>query len=350
MKKISFFSIFILTLFFSSRAFCQPANLTLFVEPDDGKQILLNAINRATKQIDLEIYMLTDNDLIKALETRADAGIPTRVILQQHLWPNLVSPYATKAELEKHGVKVHWGNPKFSYTHEKCLITDNSTAYIMTLNWSATTFAINREYGLVDIIQKDINEIETVFQADWNLDNTPLPLSDKNLLWSPNNARDKMTSLLNTAKNTLYIESEIFDDAKMQQTLMQIAKKSVDVRLIVSFPSAEQKTILQQLAASGVQVRILDCHHLKTSNLYMHAKLALLEVPHLDEINLSQESVSKEASAYVGSINYLTQSLDQNRELGITLSAKDSDSQTIITKLATVFQRDWNTATPLADI
>jgi phosphatidylserine/phosphatidylglycerophosphate/cardiolipin synthase-like enzyme len=52
--------------------------------------------------------------------------------------------------------------------------------------------------------------------------------------------------------------------------------------------------------------------------------------------------ISDDKKAYIGSINFSTQSMDKNRELGIILTQQD-----IIQTISTTFQKDWNTATPL---
>lgn len=342
MKKIIF--IFLFILFLSPAAFCSSPKLTLFTEPNDGKQILLDAINNAQKSIDLEIYQISDTDLISALEAQGPK-IPVRVILQPNLWPNISSntpdpqQLALQTQLEASGIQVKWGKQKFAYTHEKCLIVDNHTAYIMTMNWSASAFKTNREFGIIDTYRSDVMEIENVFRSDWSTINPPLVLLDKRLLWSPNNARSKMTHLLNKATKTLYMEGEMFEDKSLQNVLIALAKKSVDIRLIVSYPDDdEQNAELQNLINNGVQVRILDSNqHPPIGNLYMHAKMFLVNVPTID----SENALSKDAEAYVGSINYLTQSLDQNRELGIQFS-----DSTIISSLYSTFQDDWNQAEP----
>lgn len=351
MKKI--ISIFLFILFFSPTVFCFPSKLTLFTEPYDGgtidgKQTLLNAMNNAQKSIDLEIYQISDTDLISALEAQGPR-IPVRVILQPNLWPNPSSStpdpqqLALQAQLENHHIQVKWGKQQFPYTHIKCLVIDHETAYIMTMNWSRSAFTKNREFGIIDTSSPDVTEIENVFQSDWNTTDLPLILSDPRLLWSPNNARDKITHLLNEATKTLYMEGEVFEDPQLENTLITLAKQSVDIRLIISYPDDdEQKTEIQNLIANGVKVRILDStQHPPMGNLYMHAKMFLVNAPVIG----GEDALSNDAKAYVGSINYLTQSLDQNRELGIQFSDLN-----IISSLYATFQDDWNHAEPFPAI
>jgi phosphatidylserine/phosphatidylglycerophosphate/cardiolipin synthase-like enzyme len=49
--------------------------------------------------------------------------------------------------------------------------------------------------------------------------------------------------------------------------------------------------------------------------------------------------LSDDTKAYIGSINFSAQSMDENRELGIILTQADS-----IQKLTTTFETDWESA------
>jgi cardiolipin synthase A/B len=44
----------------------------LYVEPDDGESVITDAIKSATKSVWLEIYILTDRNVIRALEEAAN--------------------------------------------------------------------------------------------------------------------------------------------------------------------------------------------------------------------------------------------------------------------------------------
>lgn len=79
---------------------------------------------------------------------------------------------------------------------------------------------------------------------------------------------------------------------------------------------ASNKNAAKKLPAAGVLVRTI-------ASPYMHAKLILAD----------------NVKAYIGSVNFSTQSLDQNRELGIILTQSQS-----IQTLASIFESDWSRA------
>ena len=142
----------------------------VFIEPDDGEQVITNAIGSAQKSIWLEIYILSDRNVIRALEEAANRGLDVRVMLEQHPFGGGTSPAKTLDTLAASGIKTQFTNPSFALTHEKGLIIDGTTAYIMTSNFSRSALGgssggsgyRNREYGIIDTIQQDVLATEPI--------------------------------------------------------------------------------------------------------------------------------------------------------------------------------------------
>ena len=93
----------------------------VFVEPDDGEQVITNAITNAQKSIWLEIYILSDRNVIRALEEAANRGLDVRVMLEPHPFGGGTSPSKTLDLLAASGVKTQFTDPSFSLTHEKSI-------------------------------------------------------------------------------------------------------------------------------------------------------------------------------------------------------------------------------------
>src|ERR1700694_1510731 len=56
----------------------------VFVEPDGGEHPIHNAIEAAKKSGWLEMYILSDRNVIRALEDAANHGVDVRVMLEPH--------------------------------------------------------------------------------------------------------------------------------------------------------------------------------------------------------------------------------------------------------------------------
>jgi phosphatidylserine/phosphatidylglycerophosphate/cardiolipin synthase-like enzyme len=292
----------------------------VFVEPDDGERVITDAIRGAQKSVWLELYILTDTNVIHALEDVANSGLDVRVMLEPHPFGGGVYPSKTLDELQAAGVKTEDTSPAFPLTHEKGMIIDGRTAYTMTSNLSRSALggssgATNREYGIIDSNPQDVQAVAAIFSADWN--HTTAQYSDANLVVSPVNSRSILTALIGSAHLSLLIETEEMEDSSIESALVSSAQHGVTVEIIMPSSSSLSSSSTQGIAtlkSGGIQVR-------EDSRLYMHAKIIVVDG----------------VRAFVGSENFSSQSLDQNRELGIIVA--DSG---VLSKLNSTFQGDWN--------
>src|SRR6266852_5718030 len=110
------------------------SNLSLFVEPDDGRQPILDAIKNAKSEILVEVYLLSDKEVIQSLEDAKAKGLAVNVLLEEHPFGGGKINDKTKSELISRGISVSWTNPNFSLTHEKAIVIDASEGFILSQN------------------------------------------------------------------------------------------------------------------------------------------------------------------------------------------------------------------------
>lgn len=302
--------------------------LQMFVEPDAGDRVITDAIAGAKKTILLEMYLLSERNVINALEEAAQRGVVVRVMLEQHPYGSgSVSPTTTLDRLKAAGVTAQFTSPAFALTHEKGMVIDGSTAYIMTANFTAAALGggsdtKNREYGIIDTNALDVQSVTAIFDADWN--RSTVQLLDPNLVVSPINARNVFTSLINSANKTLLIEAEEMQDSAIEQAIVQAKQRGVSVQVILPAPGSSggdsNRDGINAISPTGVQVK-------EDGQLYMHAKIIIVDGQ----------------KAFVGSENISTASLDHNRELGILVS-----DQNVLNTLRQTFQLDWSASMAVA--
>ena len=286
----------------------------LFVEPEDGPDPVVNELNAATRSVDVVVYLLTDKQVISALEAAQRRGVQVRVMLEQHPYGEGPGNGAVYDQLQRAGIATRWANPRFKLTHEKAMVIDGREALILTLNLTASAFTHNREYGVIDRTLADVAETEALFNADWN--RTGYSPVQPNLVTSPDNSRGRLMALLNQATKQLDVESEEIQDPGLEDAITAAAQRGVQVRLVISPPASGPDTNAQgvsRLKSGGVQVRYLR-------KPYIHAKIFAVDG----------------SVAFVGSENVSSQSLDGNRELGIFLSQPAA-----LARLAQTFEQDW---------
>ena len=293
-------------------------NLVLYVQPDAGHQPLLDAINGAQKEILVEVYLLSDKQIIQALKDAKARGVDVKVMMEQHPFGGGSLNKKTKQQLDTNGIATEWSSPAFALTHEKSITVDATETFILSQNLTNSAFSKNREYDILDTNPSDVTEVRNIFIDDW--ERKPFtPPQSTNLIDSPDNSRSGLLTLINSSAKSIDAETEDINDSQLVDALSQKAK-SFTVRLLVPTLSqlASNQNALQTLTSAGVQVRTI-------SSPYMHAKMI----------------ISDDTKAYIGSINFSTQSMDKNRELGIIFTQQD-DIQT----LETTFSGDWDRATP----
>ncbi|MCL4389973.1 MAG: phospholipase D-like domain-containing protein [Patescibacteria group bacterium] len=318
--KIAFYILLFGLLTFVAAAFRSPVKqphsptqvlgaadgLELFIQPEAGHNPVLAIIDSAQQEILVEVYLLSDKPIITALKDAADRGVTVKVMLEQHPFGGGSVNPATFAALASAGVAVTWTSPAFALTHEKAIIIDGRVVCILNQNLTTAAFTDNREYDVCDQNSQDATETKQIFNADWNRQDF-FPTAP-NLVVSPDNSREKLTALISSATESIDLEIEDLQDQKIVGLLAQKAKM-LPVRVIL--PPANK--IAGNLTVPGAQNRTLSAP-------YVHAKLLLID--------------SKRA--YIGSVNLSTQSLDQNRELGILISQPD-----VIDRLVLTFENDW---------
>jgi cardiolipin synthase len=297
----------------------------IYVEPNDGESVITDAIDGAQKSVWLEMYLLTDRKVMSSLEEAAHRGLDVRVMLEPHPVGGGGSPSRTLDELRAAGAKAQYTDPDFTLTHEKGMVIDGSTAYIMTSNFTRSALGgtsggrgsnTNREYGVIDTNQQDVQAVMAIFNADWN--HTNAQFNDPNLIVSPINSRAAFMKLISSAHHTLLIEAEELNDNSIEQAIAIAAHNGVHVQVIVPYASSTSTDTNSAgesvLKDGGAQVA-------RDPRLYMHAKIIVVDGK----------------IAFVGSENISTQSLDSNRELGIIVS-----DSTVLQTLQQTFQQDWS--------
>ncbi len=267
--------------------------IQITVEPGDNGAALTNAIKNAKTSVHMVMYLLSSSPVISALKSRAAAGVEVKVLLNKTFPAGMGSNSTVYSDLSSAGVAVQWAPSTFTLTHEKTVIVDGTSALIMTMNATASSPTSNREYLALDTDPDDVAEAEALFQADWS-GRTITPSG--RLAVSPDNSATRIGDVMSSATKTLDVEVEELSDSRLVYILGYAAGHGVKVRVVLptgTLTSAQQ-TAVTTLKSAGVKMVTLD-------SPYIHAKAV----------------VADGDTAFVGSENFTTASLDDNRELGV---------------------------------
>ena len=279
----------------------QPATTTtavqIFVEPSDNAQALVKSLQGAQSSIHMTMYLLTNSTIISTLISKKKAGLDVKVVLNKNFPSTGTDNNSVFTQLQSGGVQVVWAPSTFTYTHEKAVIIDGASVWIMTMNVTFSSPSSNREYLALDTDADDVAEAEQIFQADFT--STAASPTGK-LLVAPVNARAGLLALIANAQTKLDLEDEELSDSQIVPALVAAHDRGVAVRVVLSddVPTTAMANAAKTLEADGIAVK-------KLSTPYVHAKAI----------------VADDVLAYVGSENLTQNSLDSNRELGLIVSA-----------------------------
>ncbi|MFZ4539625.1 phospholipase D-like domain-containing protein [Propionivibrio sp.] len=353
-----------------------PGLSSLIIQPDDGRDPILKTIAKATDNIRLAIYEITDlqsvtqtpaapaDSVVQALIDKARSGVSVRIIVDQNQYSTGSSALLieqTVAALRAAGAIVHLSSTAFCVTHQKTLVIDgpttanpglSGTAIIMSLNLMPGYFGGTRDYAVITSETGIVKEVSSVFDSDFVLVNphsacyyahspgdtyyppgasdTP-SVSEGNLLWSPVNSKPKLLQLMGSATKSLEITTEELTDTDMVCKIEAIANSAAkpNIRILLSGDTgsnAPAVTKLLGLDLPNLSIRIMPGQPTPPATtpvtpLYMHGK----------------QIIADGTQAFVGSENLTNTSLLQNRELGILFTDPE-----MIARLYAVFISDFS--------
>ncbi|MER5796589.1 phospholipase D-like domain-containing protein [Streptomyces sp. NPDC001980] len=280
-------------------------------------------INSATSSLDMTMYELEDTTAVNDLIALKNKGVTVRVVLDQAHKSANNSAYTS---LTNAGVGVAWSSTSFVYTHQKTITVDGTKSLVLTGNLTSQYYSTGRDYGVFTDDTRDVAAIEKVFNADY-AGTSVTPTDGDHLLWSPTDSRSRLLTVVNAATKTLDVEELEFSDSTVVNAIVARAKAGVKVRVVLETPGDYSSEVSSIKAAGGTVVGYSD-----PNGFYIHAKAMVADY------GLSTQEVE------AGSMNISSNSLSNNRELGIILTGTGV-AQSVATTVETTFNSDYSGGT-----
>jgi phosphatidylserine/phosphatidylglycerophosphate/cardiolipin synthase-like enzyme len=295
-----------------------------FSQSGGGQPTIYDFINSATTSLDMTMYELEDTTAVNDLVALKKKGVTVRVILDRAHQSANSSAYNT---LSSAGVGVVWSPSAFVYTHQKTITVDAVKSLVLTGNLTSQYYSTSRDYGVFTDDTRDVASIEKVFNADY-AGTSITPTDGDHLLWSPTDSRNRLLTVVNGATKTLDVEELEFSDSTVVNAIVARAKAGVRVRVVLENPSSYSSQVSALKAAGGTVEGYSD-----PNGFYIHAKAMVADY------GLSTQQVE------AGSMNLSSNSLDNNRELGIILTGTGV-AESVATTVETTFNSDYAGGTP----
>lgn len=291
----------------------------VYVLPDDGAAPLIEELDAARSSISIEIYLLTDDDVLAALFRARDRGVTIRVLLEQDPYGGSNQQPQVFDTLTEGGIQVRWNTAAQRFSHIKLIVIDQRVALIMNLNLTYSALTKNRELAVVTTDPDLVDHASRIFENDWQGKDGAIPGP---LTLSPDTSRTTILGLIKSARSTLDIYAEVITDKEFISAVQAAIDRGVRVRIIMT--QSYGQDMLQEpvgdLVRSGAELHTL-------ASPYIHAKLIMVDGK----------------QAFIGSQNYTSTSLDQNREVGVVISGVSN-----LERLRRVFDRDFAMGIPVS--
>jgi cardiolipin synthase A/B len=288
----------------------------LIVEPGAGFSPVYRLLGGARHSIDVTMYEFSDTTAEHDLAAAAGRGVRVRVILDRRERSVNSGAYSY---LSAHRVTVTWSSPDYRYTHQKTVIIDGATAVIMTANLTSRYYATSRDFMVIDTERADVSAITAVFDADFT-GTAVRPGDGSDLVWSPTGSEDQLLGLISGATSSLRIYSEEMGDQTIENALVKAAERGVEVQVCGENESGEYDSAYARLARAGVRISYYN----SSAGFYIHGKV------------VEADYGTARARIFIGSENFSSTSLTQNRELGLIISSRPAMSA-----IASTFAADF---------
>lgn len=291
----------------------------LIVLPDDTAQPILQAIQSARSALNIRMFLFSDKTLLAAVIAARQRGVKVRVMLNPARRNGVTENEPAREALVQAGIEVRNGHPKFELTHQKSMVIDDRKGFIESLNWEPRGLTEARDYAVVTTHALETREMIDCFDADWAQQDFT-PHADSPLIWCPDNGRRRLAEFIDSAKATLVVQNERYQDMVIIERLVRAALRGVKVRILARPPhSLKPDKLIEGVGGlrilQDVGVKVHTMKHLR-----LHAKMMLAD----------------SHRAIVGSINLAPGSFDGRRELAIETTDADT-----VQRLGAIGRQDW---------
>lgn len=267
---------------------------------------LIWELRNSKKRILLETYILTEKRIINELISAKKRGVSVKVILEKNvLWSPSINKKALELLNKSWIDAIYADSENYRFTHSKFFIIDD--LYIIgTWNMSHSTFYKNKEFFVYGKDYDNLKILERVFDDDWIWKKSIV--CEENIITSPFCSRIMTQNILSLAEKSVYMYEQQIFDSSTEEIIMKKASEWVKINIILENPKnvKSNENIIKKFKLDNINTYFLE----KT---YIHAKAIIVD----------------ESIIYIWSINMTSNSMDNNREVGLVFRNENKSKELI---------------------
>ncbi len=262
-----------------------------YVGPNGLQPRLEALIDGAQQTLDLQIYLFTVSDLAERIIAAKQRGVAVRVLFD----PEHAGNSNVRSMFSSAGVSHRNMPTLYAFSHAKFMIIDGQKLVIMSNNFNIDAMNKERNYGMIDRDPEDIADAQAIFDMDWAAGGGEPPMvadiSCTRLIVSPNNSKQRLLELINSAKQSLEVEAIYVSEVTIRNAIGMAKQRGAAVRVLLE-SSGDNADTIAYFRGVGIEVH-------QASTFYLHAKLLIAD-----------------GVVFVGSENFSQSALTKNREMG----------------------------------
>ncbi len=279
--------------------------MRLLIQPGDGVQPLVDAIDRAKHRVEIAIFRLDRREMEAALIRAVERGVLVRASIAHKTRGGEGKLRALEMRLRGKGVAVARTANDLDRYHGKYMIVDRKELFLLAYNFTYLDMEHSRSFGIVTDDEVIVAEAAKLFEADCK--RQPYAPAAPRFVVSPLNARKQLTAFISGTKRQLLIYDPNLDDPRILRMLEKSAATGMKIQVIGQAP------------------RRLRFETRELRPMRLHARSMVRDGEHV----------------FIGSQSLCASGLESRREVGIVLN-----DAAIASKIQAVFEDDWKLSKP----
>ena len=131
----------------------------------DSESEIISLFNSASKTIDVQMYVFSNENLARSLANAARRGVVVRVLLEGRI-EGVQQNRDTLDYLTENGAYAKWASFSYKLTHSKLAIADGKYVLVGSINFSNSAVSKNREAAAL-LSCNENNDYAAMFEQDW---------------------------------------------------------------------------------------------------------------------------------------------------------------------------------------
>jgi cardiolipin synthase len=198
------------------------------ITPEERRAAVLEVIRGARSRLLLSLFRCDDFAVLDALVDAINRGVRVEVLMTDRAKGGRKGRDQLETVLRDAGATLHrYGDPVVKY-HAKYIVSD-TCALVASANWTHKCLERTCDFALVTTDSGVVRALAAVFAVDCAEEALASDVMHERLIIGPENARDRVSALLASARHSIEIVDPKLTDPATREQLAERCKEGVRV-------------------------------------------------------------------------------------------------------------------------